>query len=238
MNFDGKAFVKNTTIRTFISAHGYSNVRDIRSNDINNFCFTLDSDIAYVQPMHLTNMEILKPIDMICTSGLIPYTVQVIDEQNIQSLHPQTFILTKDNKIHDIQDNLEYCAKQIYVSRLQPTNIKYNPKSAIVINSVLEESVTSFSSVTVNVNSKVEVVIPEKGTNYSDISIVVQKNSFIELKVSDSVTDVVNLPDDLMYLPGYIKGTFTKSGEYNIKIKYPDGEQILNIIVPYYQRML
>lgn len=238
MNFDGKAFVKNTTIRTFVSTHGYSNVRDIRSNDINNFCFRLDSDTAYVQPMHLTNMEILKPIDMICTSGLIPYTVQVIGKQSSQSLCPQTFILTRDNKIHDIQDNLEYCTKQIYVSRLQPTNIKYNPKSAIVINSVLEESVTSFSAVTVNVNSKIEVVIPEKGTNYSDISIVVQKNSFIELKVSDSVTDVVNLPDDLMYLPGYIKGTFTKSGEYNIKIKYPDGEQLLNIIVPYYQRLL
>lgn len=238
MNFDGKAFVKNTTTRTFVSAHGYSNVRDMSSSDINNLCLALDSDIAYVQPMHLTNMETLKPIDIIYTSGLIPYTIQVIGEQNIQSLCPQTFILTRDNKIHDIQNNFEYCAKQIYVSRLQPTNIKYNPKSTIVINSVLEESVTSFSAITVNVNSKIEVVIPEKGTDYSDISIVVQKNSFIELKVSDSVTDVVNLPDDLMYLPGYIKGTFTKSGEYNIKIKYPDGEQILNIIVPYYQRLL
>ena len=238
MNFDGKAFVKNTTTRTFISTHGYSNVRDIRSNDINNFSLTLDSDTAYVQPMHLTNMEILKPIDIIYTSGLIPYTVQVISEQNSQLLCPQTFILTKDNKIHDIKDDFEYYVKQIYISRLQPTNIKYNPKSAIVTNSVLEESITTFSAITVNVNSKLEVVIPEKGTNYSDISIVVQKNSFIELKISDSVTDVVNLPDDLMYLPGYIKGTFTKSGEYNIKIKYPDGEQILNIIVPYYQRLL
>lgn len=237
MNFDGKAFVKNTTTRTFISTHGYSNVRDIRSNDINNFSLTLDSDTAYVQPMYLTNMEILKPIDIIYTSGLIPYTVQVISEQNSQLLCPQTFILTKDNKIHDIQDDFEYYAKQIYIFRLQPTNIKYNPKSAIVTNSVLEESITTFSAITVNVNSKLEVVIPEKGTNYSDISIVVQKNSFIELKISDSVTDVVNLPDDLMYLPGYIKGTFTKSGEYNIKIKYPDGEQILNIIVPYYQRL-
>lgn len=238
MNFDGKAFVKNTTTRTFISTHGYSNVRDMSSSDINNLCLALDSNMAYVQPMHLTNMEILKPIDIICTSGLIPYTVQVIGKQSSQSLCPQTFILTRDSKIHNIQDNFEYCAKQIYVFRLQPTNIKYNPKSAIVINSVLEESVTTFSAVTVNVNSKIEVVIPEKGTDYSDISIVVQKNSFIELKVSDSVTDVVNLPDDLMYLPGYIKGTFTKSGEYNIKIKYPDGEQLLNIIVPYYQRLL
>ena len=238
MNFDGKAFVKNTTTRTFISAHGYSNVRDIRSNDINNFSLTLDNDTAYVQPIHLTNMEILKPIDIIYTSGLIPYTVQVIGKQSSQSLCPQTFILTRDSKIHNIQDNFEYYAKQIYVSRLQPTNIKYNPKTAIVYDSEEKESILAFAGVTVNVNSKIEVIIPDKTSNYTDMSLIVQKNSFIEIKMLDNVSDVTNLPEDLIYLPGYIKGTFTKSGEYNIKIKYPDGEQILNIIVPYYQRML
>ena len=238
MNFDGKAFVKNTTTRTFISTHGYSNVRDIRSNDINNFSLTLDNDTAYVQPMHLTNMEILKPIDIIYTAGLIPYTIQVINKHSIQSLCPQTFILTRDNKIHNVQDDFKYYAKQIYISRLQPTNIKYNPKTAIIYDSEEKESILSFAGTTVNVNSKVEVIIPDKTSNYTDMSLIVQKNSFIEIKMLDNVSDVTNLPEDLIYFPGYIKGTFTKSGEYNIKIKYPDGEQILNIIVPYYQRML
>lgn len=235
MNFDGKAFVKNTTIRTFISAHGYSNVRDMRSNDINNFCFTLDNDTAYVQPMHLTNMEILKPIDIIYTSGLIPYTVQVYKEKE-QKLESSKIII-RDARIHEIQD-FYYLPKKIYLSSLQPTNIKYNPKTAIVYDSEEKESVLSFAGTTVNVNSKVEVIIPDKTSNYTDMSLIVQKNSFIEIKMLDNVSDVTNLPEDLIYLPGYIKGTFTKSGEYNIKIKYPDGEQILNIIVPYYQRML
>lgn len=237
MNFDGKAFVKNTTNRTFISHHGYSTVRDIRPNHINNFCLTSGYDNAYVNPVYMTNENVIKPVVIHNRSGLIPHSVCVCEDR-YQPLKSQTFILIRDDKSHDIQDDFEYEAKRVYVSRLQPTNIKYNPKSAIVIDSTQRESAMAFSGVTVNVNSKIEVVIPEKGTDYSDISIVVQKNSFIELKISDSVTDVVNLPDDLMYLPGYIKGTFTKSGEYNIKIKYPDGEQILNIIVPYYQRLL
>ena len=235
MNFDGKAFVKNTTIRTFISAHRYSNVRDMRSNDINNFCFTLDSDTAYVQPIHLTNMEILKPIDMIYTSGLIPYTVQVYKEKEQE--FESSKIIIRDARIHETQD-FYYLPKKIYLSSLQPTNIKYNPKTAIIYDSEEKESILAFAGVTVNVNSKIEVIIPDKTSNYTDMSLIVQKNSFIEIKMLDNVSDVTNLPEDLIYLPGYIKGTFTKSGEYNIKIKYPDGEQILNIIVPYYQRML
>ena len=235
MNFDGKAFVKNTTTRTFVSAHGYSNVRDIRSNDINNFCFTLDSDTAYVQPIHLTNMEILKPIDMIYTSGLIPYTIQVYKEKEQE--FESSKIIIRDARIHETQD-FYYLPKKIYLSSLQPTNIKYNPKTAIVYDSEEKESILAFAGVTVNVNSKIEVIIPDKTSNYTDMSLIVQKNSFIEIKMLDNVSDVTNLPEDLIYLPGYIKGTFTKSGEYNIKIKYPDGEQILNIIVPYYQRML
>lgn len=238
MNFDGKAFVKNTTNRTFASVHGYAHVRDVLSNHINHLCLTYDSDFAYVNPTHLTNEKTFNPIDIMHTSGLIPHSIHIIGKETKQSLESQSFIIINDKKIHEIQDDFKYNAKRIYVSRLQPTNIKYNPKSAIVIDSSQKESAIIFGGTTVNVNSKIEVVIPEKGTDYSDISIVIQKNSFIEFKLSDSVTNVINLPESLTYLPGYIKGTFTQSGEYNIKIKYPDGEQILNIIVPYYERLL
>lgn len=236
MNFDGKAFVKNTTSRTFISHHGYSTVRNVRPN-LNNFFLTSGYDNAYVNPVYMTNENVIKPVVIHNRSGLIPHSVYVYEDR-YQSLSPQTFILVRDDKSHDIQDDFEYEAKRVYVSKLQPTNIKYNPKSAIVIDSTQKESAMAFSGVTVNVNSKVEVVIPEKGTDYSDISIVVQKNSFIEIKVPDGVINVINLPDALMYLPGYVKGTFTQSGEYNVKLKYIDGEQIINIIVPYYQRLL
>ena len=237
MNFDGKAFVKNTTNRTFISHHGYSAVRDIRPNHINNFCLTSGYDNAYVNPAYMTNENAMNLVVIHNRSGLIPHSVYVCEDK-CQPLNPQTFILVRDDESHNVQDDFEYEANRVYVSRLQPTNIKYNPKSAIVIDSAQKESAMAFSGVTVNVNSKLEVVIPEKGTDYSDISIVVQKNSFIEIKVPDGVINVINLPDALIYLPGYIKGTFTQSGEYNIKLKYIDGEQIINIIVPYYQRLL
>lgn len=233
MNFDGKAFVKNTTARIFVSSNDRAFVRNAKSN---NFCYlTRDTSNSFVIPQYNTNENVLKPIDKLYINSFIPYTVQVYKEKE-QKLESSKIII-RDARIHEAQD-FYYLSKKVHLSSLQPTNIKYNPKTAIVYDSEEKESVLSFVGTTVNVNSKIEVIIPEKGTDYSDISIVVQKNSFIELKVSDSVTDVVNLPDDLMYLPGYIKGTFTKSGEYNIKIKYPDGEQILNIIVPYYQRLL
>lgn len=238
MNYDGKAFVTNKTVRLFTSEHGYAFVRNSQSNSINNLCLTKGRDIVLVIPERLSNSEILNVTDKIYSSGLVPYTIQVYDNSKEKSLAPLSFINIRDASIHKIQDDFSYKPEKKYVSRLQPTNIKYNPKSAIVYNSEQKESVVSFAGVSVNVNSKVEVVIPEKVTDYSDLSIVVQKNCFIEIKVPESATNVTNLPDALMYLPGYIKGTFTQSGEYNIKVKYPDGEQIINIVVPYYQRLL
>lgn len=235
MNFDGKAFVKNTTARIFVSSNDRAFVRDAKSN---NFCYlTRDTSNSFVIPQHNTNENVLKSKDKLYINSLIPYTVQVYKEKEKEQELESSKIIIRDARIHETQD-FYYLPKKIYLSSLQPTNIKYNPKTAIVYDSEEKESVLSFAGTTVNVNSKIEVIIPDKTSNYTDMSLIVQKNSFIEIKMLDNVSDVINLPEDLIYLPGYIKGTFTKSGEYNIKIKYPDGEQILNIIVPYYQRML
>ena len=240
MNFDGKAFVKNTTVKTFASILGYAQVRDSAVLDIDNLCLTTGYDTAFILPVHTSNPHDNLKSKIQYSSGLIPYTAQVrwLNEEIKQEIEPQTFMVVNDNTVHDVQNSFLYKPQHAYVAKLQPTNIKYNPKSAIVIDSEQKESVMSFAGTSVDVRSKVEVVIPDKPTDYSDMSLVIQKNCFIEIKMPESVKDVVNIPDSLIYLPGYIKGTFTKSGEYNIKIKYPDGEQILNIIVPYYQRML
>lgn len=233
MNFDGKAFVKNTTARIFVSNNDRAFVRDAKSN---NFCYlTRDTSNSLVIPQYNTNENVLKPIDKLYINSFIPYTVQVYKEKE-QKLESSKIII-RDARIHEAQD-FYYLPKKVHLSSLQPTNIKYNPKTAIVYDSEEKESILAFAGVTVNVNSKIEVIIPDKTSNYTDMSLIVQKNSFIEIKMLDNVSDVINLPEDLIYFPGYIKGTFTKSGEYNIKIKYPDGEQILNIIVPYYQRIL
>jgi hypothetical protein len=234
MNFDGKAYVKNISTKSFSSEHGYAFVREPVNTSQIHPC--KGKDEAFVYPTYMTNFNVLKEKIFYYSNGLIPHTVQVYNEKE-NKLDTQNFIVTRDANIHNEQ-NFDYKTKRTYVSRIQPTNIKYNPKSVIVIDLEHKESSLAFASTTVNVNSKVQVVIPEKSTDYSDMSLVIQKNSFIEIKVPDGVMNIINLPEQLTYLPGYIKGTFTKSGEYNIKIKYPDGEQILNIIVPYYKRIL
>ena len=237
MNFDGKAFVKNISAKNFVSVNDSAFVRDTKEELINFNSNETLFNFSFVLPVYLTNEKEINIYNKLYTNGLIPYTIQVYDNNKKQELDSIDFIITRDSQIHEEQF-LYYKSKNIYVSSVQPTNIKYNPKSAIVYDSVKQETEIIFSGVSVNVNNKVEITIPDKISNYTDMSIVVQKNCFIEIKTPDNVSEVINIPEDLTYSPGYIKGTFTKSGEYNIKIKYPDGEQILNIIVPYYQRML
>ena len=237
MNFDGKAFVKNITTKSFASKHGYAQVMDSTSLDIDHICLTTNRDAAIIIPVHATNSHDNLTNKLQYSSGPVPHSVYIAQHDLLQDLVPQTVIV--NNRVaQDIQDSFLYKPQIVYISRLQPTNIKYNPKSAIVINSDTKESIINFAGVSVDIRSKIEVVNPDKLTDYPNMSLVVQKNCFIEIKMSENVKDVINLPEALMYLPGYIKGTFTKSGEYNIKIKYPDGEQLLNIVVPYYQRLL
>ena len=235
MNFDGKAYVKNITTRMFVSQHGQASVlkKHINKTLIGN----RNSYNVAVRKKVPTNTKTFNYIKFINRDCRIPYTVQVYNDNNIRcNLKSKKFIIVRS--IINAKPNFSYKTPKIYVSRLQPTNIKYNPGRAIVIDSEKKRLVTNLPSVTVNVNSKVEFIIPDKVSHYSDMSLVIQKNCFMEIKIPETVSEVINLPDDLMYLSGHIKGTFTKSGEYNIKIKYPDGEQILNIIVPYYQRLL
>ena len=237
MNFDGKAFVKNTMAKTFISVNDRAFV--IGPVNVNDFSPVIKSrDKALSLPIHMANSKTLNITNKTYSIGLVPYTVQVCNKEIRQSFRPQKFIISRDATTHNKVNDVSYELKKVYVSRLQPTNIKYNPKSTIVYDSEVKETQTVFTGTSVNIISKIQVVIPENSSGYTDMSLVVQKNSFIEIKLLDNVTDVMNLPDALEFLPGYIKGTFTQSGEYNIKIKYPDGEQVLNIVVPYYQRLL
>lgn len=198
---------------------GEAFVRNISSN-----FFASDNDHAFVRDIEeqsINNLCSTKGYSnalVIHKDDAIPYTVQVYGEE------------------YNIQELVNSRVK-VYISSIQPTNVKYNPKTIIVYDSESKESALTFSGTSVNVISKAEVVIPET-SNYSDMSLVIQKNSFVEIKVPENVSAIINLPEELTHITGYIKGTFTKSGEYNIKIKYPDGEQILNIVVPYYQRLL
>ena len=238
MNFDGKAYIINSSIKTFVSNNGRASVRNITEQTVVDFNSSeTNFDISFIIPKRMTNENSLPVFNKTYLKGLVPYTVQVNNGTRIEKLNPINFIITRDTQKHEKQE-INYTPNKVYVSVLQPTNIKYNPKTAVVYGSTLKELESNFAGVSVNVNSKVEVIIPDKIASYTDMSIVVQKNSFISIKVPNNISEVLNVPEQLEYTSGYIKGVFTKSGEYNIRLKYQDGEQILNIVVPYYQRML
>ena len=235
MNYDGKAFVMNSSARLFASVNNQAIVIE----DINTLKHPYLDTQTKINMSHTTNTNTMKATSLLYLHGLVPYSSSVSGIEKQQKFNEIRFTNIKDSRIHDKQEDFYYnIARRTFVSRIQPTNIKYNPKTVIVSDSEPKESEFLLNGVCVNVYSKTVLVVPKQSGNYSDMSLVTQKNSFIEIKIPENVTDIIDLPESLTYLPGYIKGTFTKSGEYNIKIKYRDGEQILNIIVPYYQRLL
>lgn len=237
MNFDGKAFVRRISSDYFASSHDYAFVRPLEDNSNLFLNQRKQSAGLALVVQNYTDEKLLPAIKPIYNKSLIPHTVYVHKEFKIP-LSPITFIGNRSKGKHHTQSNISYHPQEIHMEAIQPTNIKYNPKTAIVYDAEYKESSVGFPGTTVNVTSKIEVIIPDSPVGYTDMSIVVQKNCFIEIKIPNTVSGVTNIPDGLMYSPGFIKGTFTKSGEFNIKVKYPDGEQIINIIVPYYQRLL
>ena len=168
-------------------------------------------------------------------NGLIPYSVPVYDDGRNFKV---PFSNIRFNNIKSLEQNLgikPFC--KVLVGRIVPTNIKYNHVETIVYDTSPKELKVQLNSSSVEVRSKAEIIIPEY-SNYGNMLLTVQKNCFIEIKLDDDVIDVLRLPNELEYSSGFIKGTFTKSGNYSIIVEYPDGRQLIDIVVPYYQRLL
>lgn len=237
MNFDGKALILDTSINYFVSNNDSAFVENLNKKVINESYITKGATSIYLKDKRKNQKNINNFFE--CYSyGLIPYTAYVDEVRpSINTLNFVRFSKIRDKQIQENQI-FNYSAPRSYIISLQPTNIKYNPKSVTVTELIYKQKEKSLTSTSVNVHNKVEVIIPDKISNYTDISLVVQKDCFLEIKISNSATNVTDIPEGLTYIPGYIKGSFLKSGEYNIKIHYSDGEQIINIIVPYYKRLL
>lgn len=233
---NNKAIVRDTTSRTFFSEHGHAFVTEEEDKNVylNNTKYT---DISTVALKEISGDKEFKFVRS-KSYGLVPHTINVLDTNDMegkQQSFPSVRVVAKDNTADNSDINKIY--KKVYVSRLQPTNIKYTPVSTIVYGEPLGESKIQMSGTSVNINSKAEIIIPEF-SSYGNMTLTVQKDCFIEFKLPDNVIDVIKLPTYLIYSPGYIKGTFTKSGRYSMIIEYSDGEQIIDIIVPYYERLL
>jgi hypothetical protein len=156
--------------------------------------------------------------EKICTSEA---RVQIYDTVSRYNHDDYTFITTK---IHDI-----VASTNLFVM---------NQETAFIIDCVKVTNANSFPSVSATIVDKTEIVVPPPSKGYQDMFFVVQKNSFIELKLSDTILDVTGLPEGLEYSLNAIKGIIAKSGSYDIRIQYQESAQKLNIIVPYYERTL
>lgn len=227
-----KSIVRDTTSRTFFSEHGFAFVTegldDISS--LSNIEYRDNSLVAIKEVSGDKQFNFVRSVSY----GLTPHTISVYDMEGKPQSFPSVRQTINDRTIKDSDITKMY--EKVYVSRLQPTNIKYTPVSAIVYGESIGETKIQMSGAVVNINSKAEIIIPEF-SSYGNMSITVQKDCFIEFKLPDNVIDVVKIPSNLQYTPGYIKGTFTNSGRYSMIIEYSDGEQIIDIIVPYYQRL-
>lgn len=230
---NNKSIVRDTTSRTFFSEHGYAFITEENNQNLylNNTKYRDTSIVAIKEISGDKEFSFTRSKSY----GLVPHTINVYGTEGELLSFPSTRQTINDHTIND--SDISKMHEKIYIARLQPTNIKYTPASAIVYNNFVEETKIQMSGVMVNINSKAEVVIPEF-SSYGNITLTVQKDCFIEFKLPDNVIDVIKLPSYLIYTPGYIKGTFTKSGRYTMIIEYSDGEQIIDIIVPYYERLL
>ena len=234
MAFDNKSIVRDTTSRMFFSEHGYAFVTEDMDLE-SHLNLANDRNKSIIPIREISGDRNFNYVGKSYTSGLIPHSILVYDEiSNVVPLSILKYPIINDMNTND-SDISNYT--KVYVSRLQPTNIKYEPVSTVVYGETLGSSKIQLESSMVEVRSKAEIIIPDV-SNYGNMVLTIQKNCFIELKLPDNIIDVIKLPDSLTYSSGYIKGTFTKSGMYTIVIEYSDGRQIIDITVPYYQRLL
>jgi hypothetical protein len=237
MNFDGKALVVNQHYDMFYSDNGSAIV--MPASFITEFNQDIGNSNVAVESLVINKEESMS--SSIVNNKLVPYTVQVYNKDTLYeystNLNSSEKIYITDNTSLKFEKTCNFESVKI-TDLLLSTNVFIKEVTAYITDITKTVTARSFPAVYANIVDKTEIVIPSVSTGYQDMSIVVQKNNFIELKFSDTIINVTGLPDGLEYTLGVIKGTITQSGSYDITIQYEDSSQKLNIIVPYYQRLL
>lgn len=146
------------------------------------------------------------------------------------------------NVINCVSNPYEYdvgvVARANLTYKVAPANSKQEAFRINVIkakdkdNEQFKNKLKSFS---VNVLQKTDIQINK---SVGDISVIIQKNEFFELTMDEPFM-VSSLPNGMKHIGNIINGTIQNSGEYNIMITYGGGNtQNINIIVPFYRRLL
>lgn len=261
---NGSAIVIPSVKSEFNSFLGEANVERkdyILSHDYS----SLDKSIVFNQDAYEKTFEKTFSPYSVNIQSKVPYTVVIAEEINgIKEKEPEVLlapfekVLVLDktstlstDKDYDASDrilmfdkksrytNVFLFSKVKIIDIMIPTNLLINNKAvAYIIDATKAEEMVEFPSISANIVDKTEIVVPPPTKGYQDMFLVVQKNNFIELKLSDTILDVTGLPEGLEYSLNAIKGIITKSGSYDIRIQYQESAQKLNIIVPYYERTL
>jgi hypothetical protein len=242
MNFDGIAFVVQNRENLVISEYGS--------------CFVLKKtflETSVKQSIKVSNSRMKIPYttgkinkkdsfvfsESSDTYGIVPSTVKVFDgpiknDNSIDFDSTKIFVSSNTKKcFSDVE--LE---ERVISSLIVPTNII--PKETYVFHVVdarVSEKQVPLKGITVQVTDKTSIVIPDT-TEVQGFSIVVQKNNFVEIVFTKIPTSVEGIPDGMEFTGTSIKGTIYKSGEYDVIVRYSNNQQNLNIVVPYYQRLL
>jgi hypothetical protein len=230
---NNKAIVRRRNTSLVCSEYDYAYVVEVKE-PITALTSARGSSQAVIPNKKMVGNDELKPSKKSTAYGLVAYTA-TINNDKLQSFPIRRFDIVKD--MVNNETDLSNSAKKMYVARVQPTNIYYNTSTAVVYDDSEYNVKVPFGGVSANLTSKAEIILP-KSSSYDDMTITVQKNCFVEIKLPENTIEVLKLPNFLTYNAGFIKGTFTKSGNYTIIASHPDGEQVINISVPYYERLL
>ena len=259
MNYDGKATVVNCNFDQYYSEGDTAIVMDIspdfefmtnshivaKSESLNN-SYVVDTEFI---ANNNNNLQYNSVSAMMCE--LVPYTVQVYEPKELKyynNLKDLTGTLTYNTYVKNssfvknkaFKDNNYKPAKVKVSDKIMKTNVFI---TELEFTNILDKTYyyandISFAPIYMNIGDKMEFFVPTLSDNFQNMSVVVQKDTFIELKFDSTILNVIGLPDGLQFTLGVIKGTISKSGSYDITIQYEKGSQKLNIIVPYYQRLL
>lgn len=235
MNYDGLAFVVDCSKRIFKSTNGFCDV--VPPVGVPNpKTYQNETIIQYdkIIPMqHTYTGECFVVKDKITPIGIMAKVSSDIEQ--ITKHSPVSIdVVNSGNKFAKHFINYESIAK---VSLIDRANIISTKFAVNIIDKKQEVSVIKFPYVSVDVNDKAQIVIPSTGES-GGFTIVLQKNNFTEIQFIKTPTVITGLPEGMEWNGYVIKGTVTKSGDYTVIVKYPEGQQVLNIIVPYYQRLL
>ena len=231
---NNKSVVRNMFGESYYSSNDYAYVHEENVDLLTHFNLTKNINNSIVRSNLVVGNYDLDVTRITSSYGLTPHTVEVISDYIYQKEFPGTRLTVKDTT--NLDNNI-IGSKKVYVYKSEPTNLNYSKPSVVVYQDVEFQNDIQLTGTTVNINSKAEIVLPES-SSYEDISLTIQKNCFIEIKLPENTIEVMKLPGFLTYGSGYIKGTYTKSGNYTIIVAHPDGEQVIDITVPYYERLL